>query len=62
LSTPSIKNISLFRKQKPSYGDAIPRLMKEGVSRSSRHVVREAMDEAALRDEHAEADGEIVWS
>jgi hypothetical protein len=62
LSTPPAKNISLFQNYKPSYGEAIPRLMKEGVSRSSRHVVRDAMDEAALRDEHAEADGEIVWS
>jgi hypothetical protein len=40
---------------------AVP-CLTEGVSRSSRDVVRDAMDAQALKTRAAGADGEIVWS
>jgi hypothetical protein len=36
--------------------------IQRGVSRSSRTLVRDAMDAAALLTNSANADGEVVWS
>jgi hypothetical protein len=41
---------------------AIPCLTKRGVSRSSRTLVRDAVDADALLTNSADADGEVVWS
>jgi hypothetical protein len=62
LSSPFCKNILLFCERKSAAYLASSRAHKRGVSRSSRTLVREAMDADALVTNSARADGEVVWS
>ena len=61
LSSPSCKNILIFRNRDSVYIPAVPPQMR-GVSRSSRTLVRDAMDAMCHETSDAVADGEIVWS
>jgi hypothetical protein len=61
LSSPFRKNISLCRKAETDVFIPHPARMR-GVSRSSRFVVRAAMDAEARRRCVSDADGEVVWS
>jgi hypothetical protein len=61
LSSPSVKNILIFRIGKSVYIAPHP-VPQRGVSRSSRTLVRDAMDAGGAQDGRTGADGEVVWS
>src|SRR3984885_14134581 len=74
LICPSCQSVAAVRRQRqmislapsgksPPLVSAGPRLLKRGASRSSRTLVRAAMDAScAPRRSAWEADGEVVWS
>jgi hypothetical protein len=61
LSSPSDKNILIFRRRKSVYIPCRPAPQRGG-SRSSRNAGRDAMDAGSAQDGRAGADGEVVWS
>jgi hypothetical protein len=61
LSSPSRTNILIFRSRDSVYIPSHP-APQRGVSRSSRTLVRDAMDAIGAQDGRIGADGEVVWS
>jgi hypothetical protein len=61
LSIPETKNISLLIARKSATYARRPVPLR-GVSRSSRTLVRDAVDADVPKTNGAEADGEVVWS
>jgi hypothetical protein len=63
LSSPALKNISVFPKCKSGVYLVPSRTPQEGRCASSRRWVQEAMDASDVGDDrHRSADGKIVWS